>query len=167
MTMTGKDRQRLPTTNAQGGGNYMNMVDLLNRGTHVVAEHDSPVALTRSAELVLAAVSAYPTYSVIAATAAAERVLGAMMVMSPDLRVGQANDVVIFDVNIASGTVLARAAERLRTQGHTGSIVAVAVHALCEGPASIRGTDDLVVLDGSGSSHQDTHARGKRFLVAL
>lgn len=145
----------------------MNMVDLLNRGTHLVAEHDSPAALAKSAELVLAAVSAYPTYGVVATTAAAERVLGAMMVMAPDLRVGQANDIVIFDVNVASGTVLARTAERLRTQGHTGSIVAVAVHALCEAPASIQGTDDLVVLDGSGSSHQDTQGRSDRFLVAL
>lgn len=145
----------------------MDMVELLNRGTQLVAEHDSPTSLVKTAELVLSAVSDFPTYGLVAASSAAERVLGAMMVMSPDIQVGRANDVVIFDVNVASGTVLARAADRLRTLGHTGSIVAVAVHALCDVPATIEGTDGLVVLDGSVLHGQETQGRHERFLVAL
>jgi hypothetical protein len=146
----------------------MDMVELFTRGTHLLAEHDSPSTLIRSAALVLDAVSTYPNHGLMAASAAAERVLGAMMVMSPEVRVGQADDVVIFDVNLASGTVLARAADRLRRQGHAGTIVAVAVQALCEDvPASIEGADHLVVIDGSALHHETTEGRDHRFLVAL
>lgn len=145
----------------------MDMVELLNRGTHLVAEHDSPTSLARTAELMLDAVAAFPCYGLIAASSAAERVLGAMMLMSPEIQVGRANDVVIFDVNVASGTVLGRAAAHLRRLGHTGSIVAVAVHALCDVPATIEGTDGLFVLDESVLHGQETQGRHERFLVAL
>ncbi len=146
----------------------MDMVEVLNRGNRIVAEHDSPAALVRSAELVLDALADYPGYGVVAVSAAAERVLGAMMVKSPAVRVGGTGDLLIFDVNIASGTLLARAADHLRRAGHAGAIVAVAVHALCEEvPTSIRGTDGLVLLDRSGVCHEGTEGRDSRLLVAF
>lgn len=145
----------------------MDMADLWSRGSHLVAEHDLPVSLAKTAELVLSAVTEFPTFGLVAASGAAERVLGAMMVISPELRVGLTDDVVIFDVNIASGTVLARAADRLRRQGHTGAIVAMAVHALCDVPEAIEGTDRLVVLDGSALQSQESQGRHQRLLVAL
>lgn len=74
----------------------------------------------KTAELVLNAASDFPTYSLVAASSAAERVLGAMTLMSLDIQVGRANDVVIFDVNAASWTVLAREAAYLRRLGDTG-----------------------------------------------
>jgi hypothetical protein len=145
----------------------MDLIELFDRGTRALEEHDSPVSLTRSAELVLKAISNYPMHGVVAASAAAERVLGAMMVMSPDLLVGPAKDAVIFDVNLASGTVLARAAGRLRRSGHDGTIVAVAIHALCEQtPTSIEGADGLVVLENSGIREEATQGRDYRILVA-
>lgn len=147
---------------------FMDMVELFTRGTHLVAEHDSPSALSQSAALVLDVVSTFPNHGLIAASAAAERVLGAIMVMSPEVQVGPADDIVIFDVCLASGTVLARAADRLRRQGHTGTIVAVAVQALCEDvPASIEGADHLVVIDGSALHHEKSECRDHRLLVAL
>jgi hypothetical protein len=146
----------------------MDMLEVLERGSRAVAEHDSYAALRKSAELVLDALSWFPGYGVIAASPAAERVLGAVMMLSPDVRVGSARDVVIFDVNVSSGTILARAADRLLRLGHNGTIVAVAIHALTEQASdSIEGVDQLLILERSGPSHQAAKSRDHRLPVAL
>jgi len=146
----------------------MDLSEVIERGSRAVAEHDSYGALKKSAELVLEAMSSYPDYGVIAASPAAERVLGAVMMLSPDVTVGSARGVVIFDVNLASGTVLARATDRLLRSGHEGTIVAVAIHTLTEQrPGSIEGADQLLILDSSGSSDQTTKSSDHRLLVAL
>ncbi len=146
----------------------MDMFEVLERGTRAVAEHDSYAALRQSAESVLEVLASRPAHGVIAASPAAERVLGAVMMLSPDVLVGSAPNVVVFDVNFASGTTLARTADRLLRSGHDGMIVAVAIHALTEQtPASIEGVDELVILDGSAPGHETAESRDHRFLVAL
>jgi len=61
---------------------------------------------------------------------------------------------VIFDVNLASGTMLARAAQRVRDAGNNSRLVGIALHCLSEGhmnwtPAEL---SEVVVADCQATS---------------
>src|SRR4051812_33857935 len=110
----------------------MDLVDLLNRGAETVASLDDVTCLQKAAEQFLGAYEMFNGYDVVAASAIAERVLGAAMMLNPGIGVGGQGRTVIFDVNVASGTQLARAARRLRDLGNSDQLVGIALHALVD-----------------------------------
>ncbi len=108
----------------------MDMVDLINRGAEAVASLNDASCLHKAAEQFLSAYAMFDGYGVVAASSAAERVLGAAMVLNPGLCVDGLGRTVIFDVNVASGTQLARVAKRLRDSGNSDELVGIALHSL-------------------------------------
>jgi hypothetical protein len=110
----------------------MDLVDLLNRGAETVASLDDATCLQKAAEQFLGAYATFNPCGVVAASAIAERVLGAAMMLNPEVGVGGQGRTVIFDVNVASGTQLARAARRLRDLGNSDQLVGIALYALVD-----------------------------------
>jgi hypothetical protein len=131
----------------------MDILDVIIRGARSVADNDDSTSLRHSAEQFLRVYARFHGYRVVAASPQAERVLGAAMMLSPEIRGGVYGHTVIFDVNIASGTLLARAARRLRDSGNRDRLVGIALHSLV-GEARDWATADLselVVADLVGS----------------
>lgn len=128
----------------------MDILDLLNQGTETVENLNQAANLRESAESFLAAYQRFEGYSVIPASPQAERVLGAAMMLQPDLQVGTTGRaVVVFDVTIASGTLMARAARKVRDAGSFEHLVGIALHCLTEThnswvPAEL---NELIVVD--------------------
>lgn len=111
----------------------MDLLTLLNQGTETVENLNQAACLRRSAESLLAAYQPFDGYSVTPASPQAERVLGAAMMLQPGLKVGtNGSAVVVFDVTIASGTLMARAARRVREAGNFDHLVGIALHCLTE-----------------------------------
>lgn len=108
----------------------MDILELIQRGEQNVESHNYSECLREAAERFLGAYASFEGFSVVAASPQAERVLGAAMMLRPDLRAGGHGSTVLLDVNIASGTLLARAARRLRERGNEQVLVAVALYAL-------------------------------------
>jgi len=110
----------------------MDMLELLNKGSQTAASLDDAVCLQKAAEEFLGAYAAFEGYGVVAASSIAERVLGAAMMLRPALSSAGRGRTVIFDVNIASGTLMARAARRLRHAGNSDELVGIALHSLID-----------------------------------
>jgi hypothetical protein len=110
----------------------MDIVDLLNRGAERAASLNDAVCLHKAAEQFLGAYALFEGYEVVAASGIAERVLGAAMILRPELKVSDAGPTVIFDVNIASGTQMARAARKLRNAGNAQELVGIALYSLVD-----------------------------------
>jgi hypothetical protein len=111
----------------------MDILEALNRASENAANLDDAVYLQKAAEEFLGAYAAFEGYEVVAASSVAERVLGAAMMLKPALSMAGRGRTVIFDVNIASGTLMARAARRLRQAGNSEDLVGIALHSLmCE-----------------------------------
>ena len=130
----------------------MDLLELVNRGAETAAALDDAVCLHKAAEEFLGAYASFDSYHVVAASAIAERVLGAAMILRPELSSAGTGRTVIFDVNVASGTQMARAAERLRQAGNSEELVGIALHSLacCEQAASrIDALTELVVAHTS------------------
>jgi hypothetical protein len=108
----------------------MDLLEIMNRGAQRAASLDDAVCLHKAAEQFLGAYAMFEGYDVVAASAIAERVLGAAMILKPQLSSGGQGRTVVFDVNIASGTQLARAARRLRDAGNADELVGIALHSL-------------------------------------
>jgi hypothetical protein len=124
------------------------MLELLNKGSLAAADLDDAVHLQKAAEEFLGAYAAFEGYDVVAASSIAERVLGAAMMLRPALSSAGRGRTVIFDVNIASGTLMARTARRLRQAGNSDPLVGIALHSLIasDWPADALGElDDLVI----------------------
>jgi hypothetical protein len=128
----------------------MDMLELLNKGAQTVASLDDAACLQKAAEQFLGAYAMFEGYGVVAASSIAERVLGAAMMLRPELSGSGTGCTVIFDVNIASGTQLARAARRLRESGNADRLVGVALHSLVnwESGAALGDLAQLVVAHG-------------------
>ena len=92
--------------------------------------HDAPASLRASAETFLEYFVPFRSFCIVAASPQAERVLGAAMILDPELRGGRMGPTVILDVNIASGTLIARAARNLRDSGNSDEIVAIVLNSL-------------------------------------
>lgn len=95
----------------------------------------------------------WDTFTVEAASPAAERVLGAAMMLDPRLRSGRSARTVILDVNIASGTLVANAASRVRASVKTEWLIAVVINSLVDVDMrwSVDGVDSLFVCDKSST----------------
>ena len=124
----------------------MDLVDLLNRGSETAAGLDDADCLHKAAEQFLGAYAAFDGYDVVAASPIAERVLGAAMMLRPKLSGAGRGPTVIFDVNIASGTLMARAARRLRHAGNSEELVGIALHSLIDADHSAEACGELAQL---------------------
>ncbi len=131
------------------------LLDMLAAGERNVNELSDPQHLREAAEQVAASASAHGAIHLVAASPAAERVVGAALLMSPRLRAlmydqgdldisGEA--VLVVDVNLASGTSLAHAARRARRAGAV-QVQGAVLHALpyAVGPGEC-GLDGLEIL---------------------
>lgn len=127
----------------------MDILELIEAGDANVAVHDQSTPLRVSAEAFLAVYDAYLGYSVVAASPHAERVLGAAMMLRAEISAAGHGPTLILDVNVASGTLMARAARRLRDRGNTSVLIGVALHSLV-GPRldlHVDGLTDMVIVD--------------------
>lgn len=116
----------------------VDLVSIVTRGSAVVRENDAADHLRRWAEALVRAASEYEGFGVVAASPQAERVLGAAMMLAPTMHGGSSGPSIIFDVNYASGTMLARAARRLRDDGNESSLVGIVLNPLVDAGAEIR-----------------------------
>lgn len=110
----------------------MDILELLNKGAATAETLNDAVCLQKAAEQFLGAYAAFDGYDVVAASSVAERVLGAAMMLRPELSSAGRGRTVVFDVNIASGTLMARAAQRLRHAGNSDELVGIALHSLVD-----------------------------------
>lgn len=115
----------------------MDLVSIMNRGSAVVRENDAADHLRRWAEALVRAAYAYEGYGVVAASPQAERVLGAAMMLAPTMHGDSSGPSIVFDVNYASGTLLARAARRLRDHGNESPLVGIVLNPLVDSGAEI------------------------------
>jgi hypothetical protein len=74
--------------------------------------------------------------------------------LRPGLSSAGRGPTVIFDVNIASGTQMARAAKRLRQSGNSEQLVGIALHSLACCEAEINRIDELSDLIVAHSSER-------------
>lgn len=140
----------------------MDLLELIESGAANVSHHDQSRALRMSAEAFLRVYDSYSGYSVVAASPHAERVLGAVMMLRPEVDATGHGRTLIIDVNVASGTLMARAARRLRDRGNASSLVGVALHSLVGAPLDwdIDGLTDLVVIGSAPASNAGQASEG-------
>lgn len=131
----------------------MDLAELVLRGNSLVRAHDEAPDLRASASSFLDCVAGWEGFTVEAASPAAERVLGAAMMLNPDIRGGRSRRTVVLDVNIASGTLVANAARRVRETVETDWLIAVVVNSLTDADMrwNIDGVDSLFVCHQSAS----------------
>lgn len=136
----------------------MDLVELMRAGDKNVRAHDSSLDLADSARSFLECVSGWDEFTVEAASPAAERVLGAAMMLDPAIRGGRSTRTVVLDVNIASGTLVANAARRVRETVQTEWLIAVVINTLTDADMrwSIEGVDSLFVCR-AGSEAGEGH----------
>ncbi|MGO4651139.1 hypothetical protein AB4068_05555 [Arthrobacter sp. 2RAF22] len=129
----------------------MDLVELMRRGDETIHAHDAFSDLAASARSFLACVAGWKQFTVEPASPAAERVLGAAMMLDPTLRGGRSARTVVLDVNIASGSLLANAARRVRDTVETEWLIAVAINSLTDWDMrwTIDGVDTLFVCNAS------------------
>ncbi|MEO8829022.1 hypothetical protein [Lapillicoccus sp.] len=150
----------------------MDILELIQRGEQNVEGHNHPVRLRQAAEQFLCAYAPFEGFSVVAASPQAERVLGAAMMLRPDLCAEGRGSTVLLDVNIASGTLLARAARRLRERGNENMLVAVALYALTSDAHEwdVPEVSQVVIAGGSDSQPSTrwelTETRDDRVVLA-
>jgi hypothetical protein len=127
----------------------MDIVEILQTGATRVAQHNDRNRLAESAHAFLQCVAEWDDFTVEPASPAAERVLGAAMMLHKGIRGGPSARTVILDVNIASGTLIARAARRVRASTSGEWVIAVAINSLTSVDLrwSIEGVDSLFVCN--------------------
>lgn len=119
----------------------MDLVGIMNSGSAIVRENDEAQCLRQCAEALVNAVSTYKGFGVVAASPHAERVLGAAMMLNPTMHGHSSGPSIVFDVNYASGTMLARAAVRLRNRGNQSPLIGIVLNPLVDTEKSIRVTE--------------------------
>lgn len=147
----------------------MDILDVLERGSQRVEELDDVDLLRDAAHNFLSAYIEYDGYGVVAASPQAERVLGAAMMLNPRLSGRDSGKTVILDVNIASGTLMARAARRLRDNGNNDQLVGVVLHSLvecCDG-WQVPELCELVVVSSKSASPPRERAERRGNCIAL
>ncbi|VXC09767.1 hypothetical protein [Pseudoclavibacter sp. 8L] len=134
----------------------MDLVEVLRTGEDAIRGHDRSPQLTASARMFLDCVAGWEHFTVEAASPAAERVLGAAMMLEPQLQGGRSARTVVLDVNIASGTLVANAARRVRDAIEPEWLIAVVINALTEVDLrwSIEGVDTLFVCRSESDRQQ-------------
>ena len=127
----------------------MDILEVLTRGSQNVESLDRPNNVREAAKKLLAVLDNFPNYGVVPASPAAERVIGAAMMLRNSVHSDRGGSLIIFDINIASGTLMARAARRLRDAGTQNELVGVALHAVAPQEAGwrISGLDDLLLVE--------------------
>jgi hypothetical protein len=131
----------------------MDILELIQRGEKNVESHNYSDCLREAAERFLGAYAPFEGFSVVAASPQAERVLGAAMMLRPDLCAEGHGSTIVLDVNLASGTLLARAARRLRDRGNEHVLVGVALYSLTSDAHEweVPEVSQIVIADGDGS----------------
>ena len=137
----------------------MDLVELMLVGDKNVRAHDSSLNLADSVRSFLDCVAGWNAFTVEAASPAAERVLGAAMMLDPTIRGGRSARTVILDVNIASGTLVANAARRVRESVQPEWLIAVVINTLADADMrwSVEGIDSLFVCGISSDSGDRNH----------
>lgn len=125
----------------------MDLIELMHTGDRNARAHDSSAELAASARSFLNCVDGWEDFTVETASPAAERVLGAAMMLDSAIRGGRSVRTVVLDVNIASGTLVANAARRVRETVQPEWLIAVVINALTDADMrwSIEGVDTLFV----------------------
>lgn len=138
----------------------MDLVELMRAGDSNVRAHDSSHDLADSARTFLECVAGWDEFTVEAASPAAERVLGAAMMLDPAIRGGRSIRTVVLDVNIASGTLVASAARRVRESVQTEWLIAVVINNLTDADMrwTIEGVDSLFVCRASSEPSERHHS---------
>lgn len=139
----------------------MDLVELMLAGDRNVRAQDSANSLADAARSFLDCVAGWDEFTVEAASPAAERVLGAAMMINRGIRGGRSARTVVLDVNIASGTLIANAARRVRETVQPEWLIAVVINTLTDIDMrwGIEGVDSLFVCHASsddGESHQSS-----------
>ena len=116
----------------------MDLACIMDRGSAAVRENDVADHLRCSAEALVSAASAYEGFGVVAASPQAERVLGAAMMLAPTMHGDSTGPSIVFDLNYASGTLLARAARRLRDRGNHSRLIGIVLNPLIDAGTEIR-----------------------------
>lgn len=129
----------------------MDLIELMRAGNTNVRAHDSAHSLADSARTFLDCVAGWDEFTVEPASPAAERVLGAAMMLNPAIQGGRSTRTVVLDVNIASGTLVANAARRVRETVQPEWLIAVVINTLTDVDMrwSIEGVDSLFVCRAS------------------
>ena len=145
----------------------MDILDVLGAGTRRVDELNDVVALRLAAITFLDVYEDYEGWSVYPASPQAERLLGAAMMINPERRAGRAGPTVLVDVNIASGTLLASAATRVREIGNDDPLVGIVLHSLVDGwcDADVQNLSRLIVVHPHDRSRVDIPTAGAVDLV--
>lgn len=131
------------------------MLDLVARSEQNLALLSDPVYLGEAATRIATLAQSFGSTFLMAASPAAERLVGAAMLISPSLRALARSDigtcdpmhpVLLVDVNLASGTSMATAAQLVRRAGAT-NVLGAALHALAAavGPTEC-GLDRLEII---------------------
>lgn len=136
----------------------MDLVELMHSGDSNVRAHHGSDALATSARLFLDCVAGWEEFTVEAASPAAERVLGAAMMLDTSIRGGRSTRTVILDVNIASGTLVANAARRVRDTVRPEWLIAVVINSLTgiDMRWRIEGVDSLFVCGPSSEISENS-----------
>jgi hypothetical protein len=127
----------------------MDILEVLTRGSQNVESLDRACNVREAAQKLLTVLDDFPDYGVVPASPAADRVIGAAMMLRNSVHSNRNGSLIIFDINIASGTLMARAARRLRDAGNQNELVGVALHAITPQEAGwrISGLDDLLLVE--------------------
>lgn len=124
------------------------MLDLVNAGQANVGRLNDPDELKRAAELVFEFAEKRSASMLVPASDAAERIFGAILMMHGRgvENAIESRTAVVFDVNMASGTSVARAARRARDHG-ADHVHAIVLHGLATAEGFESGLDELVFVD--------------------
>ncbi|MEU0790354.1 hypothetical protein ABZ342_09805 [Amycolatopsis sp. NPDC005961] len=131
------------------------LLEMINLGNRNVDRLSEPGELRAAAEQVSEIAHNHGAATLLAASSAAERIIGAVLVGHADLAHGlhtstqpHPDSVLIVDINVASGTALARAARRARQSG-AERVVAVVLYQLTMELPDPRtwDIDHLIVID--------------------
>lgn len=115
----------------------MDLTAILLRGSAVVRDNDAADQLRHCAELLIRATAGYDGFGFVPASPHAERVLGAAMMLAPTIHGTSSGPSIVFDVNFASGTLLARTARRLRDSGNDSRLIGLVLNPLIAVDAEI------------------------------
>jgi hypothetical protein len=145
----------------------MDMLELIQRGNDHVVVNDDHQSLKAAAATLLDSFDEWSAFTVVAASPAGERLLGAAMMLYPTLRGGRSARTVIVDINVASGTLIANAARRLREETVVEQVVAIALHSLVAHDFrwSIEGVDSVLIPSAQAPDSRQFGQRRKHGLV--
>jgi hypothetical protein len=145
----------------------MDMLELIRRGNDRVVVNNDHRSLKAAAAAMLDSFDEWSSFTVVAASPAGERLLGAAMMLQPSLKGGRSSRTVIVDINVASGTLIANAARRLRDDTVVERVVAIALHSLVayDPRWSIEGVDSVLILDAQPGDSRELGQGSQNGLV--